>query len=300
MGSIQPNELAVYRGKWWRKILGWLTRGGDGRRSDTTLCRSRIRWQWQWGIIIIIINCHNNNNNNGNYNNINNNGIVIIIIIEELIRRWILINTAQSALTRSHSRTLAKYTNNNMPTAHARTWTDENKTGEKTNLRMWEKMCFKARFERAQSECLTERQREFVPGRRTKDGQRARANSRKFGLWDFDTESICRRADGAWRWVKVDSVAEIPRSGLMNALVAEGVYFTLNPVKLAASAGSREDQKYYLFSSFQVLDERQSFQWVGDGELRLNNVDWETCSKWMGLGLRVSACGEGEVPSCDI
>ena len=77
----------------------------------------------------------------------------------------------------------------------------------------------------------------------------------------------------------MDSVAEIPRSGLMNALVAEGVYFTLNPVKLAASAGSREDQKYYKFSSFQGLDERQSFQWVGDGELRLNNVDWETCSK---------------------
>ena len=34
--------------------------------------------------------------------------------------------TIQSALTRSRSRTLAKYTNNNnMPTVHARTWTNE-------------------------------------------------------------------------------------------------------------------------------------------------------------------------------
>ena len=33
--------------------------------------------------------------------------------------------TIQSALTRSHSRTLAKYTDNNMQTIHARTWTNE-------------------------------------------------------------------------------------------------------------------------------------------------------------------------------
>ena len=41
--------------------------------------------------------------------------------------------------------------------------------------------------------CLTERQREFVPGRRTKDRERARTNSRKFGSWDSETESIISR-----------------------------------------------------------------------------------------------------------
>ena len=38
--------------------------------------------------------------------------------------------TIQSALTRSHSRTLAKYTKNNMPTVHARTWTNETSVGD--------------------------------------------------------------------------------------------------------------------------------------------------------------------------
>ena len=32
-------------------------------------------------------------------------------------------------------------------------------------------MCFKVRFERVQGGCLTERQREFVPDRGTKDGE---------------------------------------------------------------------------------------------------------------------------------
>ena len=34
--------------------------------------------------------------------------------------------TFQSTFTRSHSRTLPKYIDNNMPTVHARTWTNEN------------------------------------------------------------------------------------------------------------------------------------------------------------------------------
>ena len=41
-----------------------------------------------------------------------------------------------------------------------------------------------------------ERQREFVSGRGTKDRERVRANSRKFGLWDSETESIGCRAEG--------------------------------------------------------------------------------------------------------
>ena len=52
------------------------------------------------------------------------------------------------------------------------------------------KMCFKVRSGRAQGGCLTERHREFVPGRRTKDGERTRANRRTFGSWDSETESI--------------------------------------------------------------------------------------------------------------
>ena len=37
---------------------------------------------------------------------------------------------------------------------------------------------------------MTERQREFVPDRRAKDGKRTRANGRKFGAWDSKTDSV--------------------------------------------------------------------------------------------------------------
>ena len=61
-------------------------------------------------IIIIIINNNNNNNNKGTDMALN------------------LDKTIESSLTRSHSRTLAKYsTNHDMPTVHARTWTDQRK-----------------------------------------------------------------------------------------------------------------------------------------------------------------------------
>ena len=56
----------------------------------------------------------------------------MIIII---MKRWILTDTIQSALTRRHC------INNDMPTVHARTRTIENKTGEGTDPRMWEKIC---------------------------------------------------------------------------------------------------------------------------------------------------------------
>ena len=66
-----------------------------------------------------------------------------------------------------------------------------------------------------QGGCLPERQREFVPGSRTQNGERARVkSSRTFGLWDFQTKYVTlsegrvavskdgeRRRDrkGAWR-----------------------------------------------------------------------------------------------------
>ena len=53
-------------------------------------------------------------------------------------------------------------------------------------------MCFKVRFKRARGGCLTERQREFVPDRSTKDGERTRANSRMFESWDYDVERRVR------------------------------------------------------------------------------------------------------------
>ena len=60
-------------------------------------------------------------------------------------------------------------------------------------------MCFKVRFERGQGGHLTEKQREFVPGRRTKNSERTRAKRRNFASWDSEAESIRRRAAGARR-----------------------------------------------------------------------------------------------------
>ena len=40
---------------------------------------------------------------------------------------------------------------------------------------------------------MTERQREFVPDRRTNDGERARANSKKFGSFGGETEGACSK-----------------------------------------------------------------------------------------------------------
>ena len=66
--------------------------------------------------------------------------ITIIIIIKKLMWRCILINTVQSAPTqRSHWRTLAKNTNSNVPTVHARTKT--NRREEREDLRMCDKRC---------------------------------------------------------------------------------------------------------------------------------------------------------------
>ena len=58
--------------------------------------------------------------------------------------------TIQSALTLSHSRTFAEYTNNSMPTVHARTWTNEN-SQERGQTCRHENLCsFKVQFERSQ------------------------------------------------------------------------------------------------------------------------------------------------------
>ena len=97
------------------------------------------------------------------------------------------------ALNRSHSWTLVKYTNNNTRTVQAWAWASEN-SQERGDRWTEEKVCFTVRLERAQGGCLMERQREFVPG---KDRERARANSRKFGSSDSETESIRCRAEGA-------------------------------------------------------------------------------------------------------
>ena len=40
---------------------------------------------------------------------------------------------------------------------------------------------------------LAERQRELVPGRRTKDGERAIAKRIKFGTFDGEAEGVCSR-----------------------------------------------------------------------------------------------------------
>ena len=59
----------------------------------------------------------------------------------------------------------------------------------------------------------------------------------------------------------MDSVAEIGRSGPMDALVAENVFYTGSFVKLTASAGpSGEEGRCDLFSSsFKELVERAEF-----------------------------------------
>ena len=66
-----------------------------------------------------------------------------------------------------------------------------------------EMMFLKVQFECGPGGCLTERQKEFVPSRRTKggektrDGEKTRANSIKFGSWDSEDDSIWRRAECA-------------------------------------------------------------------------------------------------------
>ena len=55
--------------------------------------------------------------------------------------------TVQSTITRSHSQTLAKYTNNNMPTVYARAWTNEKQPRERKDPQMCEKMRFNLRFD---------------------------------------------------------------------------------------------------------------------------------------------------------
>ena len=71
---------------------------------------------------------------------------------------------------------------------------------------------------------MTERQRKFVPGRLTQDGERTRDRLDRGILRLTVSDGWCVTVS------KVDSVAEIKRGGLMDALVAEDVYFILNPL----------------------------------------------------------------------
>ena len=57
---------------------------------------------------------------------------------------------------------------NKMSTVHTRTWTKKQNRREERPTDVMEKMCFKVRFERCHGGCLTERQRELVPGRQTR------------------------------------------------------------------------------------------------------------------------------------
>ena len=70
---------------------------------------------------------------------------------------------------------------------------------------------------------------EFVPGRHTKDGERARANSTVDSL---DRGITRLKASDVERMVRggSDSVAEKRRGGLIDALVAEGVCFIMDYV----------------------------------------------------------------------
>ena len=66
-------------------------------------------------------------------------------------------------------------------------------------------MCFKVTFQRAQGGSVTERQ--IVPGRGTKNVERMRASSRKFGSWDSEAESNILIA--CWKFFKGYVVMEI-------------------------------------------------------------------------------------------
>ena len=80
--------------------------------------------------------------------------------------------------------------------------------------------------------CLTrERQGEFVRGRGTKGGERARANSvvsLDRGILRLKASDVERRRVRDGECVKVDSVAEIRSGGLMDALVVEGMISQTN------------------------------------------------------------------------
>ena len=64
-------------------------------------------------------NTNNNNDDDDDDDADDNKGTLMMLNLDK---------TIQSAVTRSHydSWTLAKYTNNNIPTVHAQTWTNEN------------------------------------------------------------------------------------------------------------------------------------------------------------------------------
>ena len=86
---------------------------------------------------------------------------------------WRLFKARSLAAIRGHP---LKYTNNNNANSHARTaGKRKGSRREDGPIGRWEKMCFKVRFWTwSGCVCLTGRQREFVPGRRTKDGESTR------------------------------------------------------------------------------------------------------------------------------
>ena len=93
--------------------------------------------------------------------------------------------------------------------------------GERKDLRTWEKACFKVRFERASGWVFDGGDRGSVfqaEGPKTE-------KKREPTVECLDRGILRRRAEGAWRWVKADSVAVIrrPFSPLPTPNISPGV-----------------------------------------------------------------------------
>ena len=110
-------------------------------------------------------------------------------------------------------------------------------------------MCFKVRFERAQSECLAERQREFVPN--TAKEREPTVESLDRGSLRLKSSDVERRVrDGECRWTV--SQRQEGAYPWMHLQQFESVYCILDPllINLAACAGGGEEGKSDQFSSF--------------------------------------------------
>ena len=103
----------------------------------------------------------NNNNNNNNIERTNGNNNYGTYMAPN--QKWTQFKARSLAVIRRYS--LSTQTIACQQSTHGRGQTKTKRERER------EKICFKARFERGQGGCLTGRQSEFVPGKRTKEGE---------------------------------------------------------------------------------------------------------------------------------